>query len=158
MDRARTVESANQFMRQPASRAFVEKDTREGIVKKARFRYFSLYSYILLLWLDIFLIILLGAIELCLPPTSLLFQVSVDFPEVLIDAPTFPPRSELHYNACLVVSVAGLRSVGPTEVNFQLAISEGMSSFPLLLQSFFLLTFPGYVMNVSGTFREKKAS
>ena len=34
VDRARTVESANQFMRQTALRAFVEKDTRERTVKK----------------------------------------------------------------------------------------------------------------------------
>ena len=86
----------------------------------------------------------LGAIELCFPPTSLLFSVSVDFPKVLIGLPTLPQRRGLHCKACLIVSVAGFRSVRPTEVNFQLAISEGMCFFPLLLQSsvLFLLTFP----------------
>ena len=73
VDHARTVESANQFMRQTALRAFVEKDTREGNAKKVRFLYFSLYN-ILLLWFDICLMIPLGAIGLCLPPTSLLFH------------------------------------------------------------------------------------
>ena len=38
MDRARIVGPANQFMRQTALCAFVEKDTREGIAKKARFQ------------------------------------------------------------------------------------------------------------------------
>ena len=38
VNRARTVESANQFMRQTDLCAFVEKDTREGIAKKARFQ------------------------------------------------------------------------------------------------------------------------
>ena len=97
-----------------------------------------------MLWLAICLMIPLGAIELCFPPTSLLFSVSVDFPKVLIGPPTLPARRGLHYKACLIVSVAGFRSVRPTEVNFQLAISEGMCFFPLLLQSsfLFLLTFP----------------
>ena len=65
-----------------------------------------------------FLIIPLGAIELCFPPTSLFFSVSVDFPKVLIGLPTLPPRRGLHYKAHLIVSVAGFPSVRPTEVNF----------------------------------------
>ena len=49
VDRVRTVEPANQFMRQTALRAVVGKDTLERIVKKARFLYFSLYNISLLM-------------------------------------------------------------------------------------------------------------
>ena len=49
VDRARIVEPANQFMRQTALRAVVGKDTRERIVKKARFLYFSSYNISLLI-------------------------------------------------------------------------------------------------------------
>ena len=49
VDRVRTVEPANQFMRQTALRAVVGKDTRERIVKKEGFLYFSLYNISLLM-------------------------------------------------------------------------------------------------------------
>ena len=59
----------------------------------------------------------LGAIELCFPPTSMIFQVSVDFPKVSIGIPTLPARRGLHYKAYLIASVAGFPSVRPTDLS-----------------------------------------
>ena len=68
---------------------------------------------------------------------------SIDLLQVLAGLPTFLLPCGFHFKACFVVSVTGFRSVCPIQAHFRLAITVGMCSCPVLLQSSLLLIFSG---------------
>jgi len=68
---------------------------------------------------------------------------SIDLLQVLAGLPTFLLPCGFYFKACLVVSVTGFRSVCPIQAHFRLAITVGMCSCPVLLQSSFFVAYSG---------------
>ena len=63
--------------------------------------------------------------------------------QVLAGLPTFLLPCGSHFKACLVVSLPSFFSTWPIQTHFLFAISVGMCSYPVLLQSSLLLIFSG---------------
>ena len=72
---------------------------------------------------------------------------SIDLLQVLTGLPTFLIPCGFHFKACLVVSVAGFRSVCPIQAHFRLAITVGMCSCSILATPKFFVTYLFWPVN-----------